>query len=130
MHDVTQPRAELAKENIEMFSSLARQGEGQAVVVATTKWGDGHEKFLRREEQLAGSHWVGSDMVRFLHTTESAWEVINFMLEKDAVDALRVQKELVALLERLPRQKVSTIAPIVAHLILSRRKVDVLALIW
>jgi hypothetical protein len=101
LHDISQPRMESAKENIEVFDKLRCPGVINNVILATTKWGDvSMDVALRREQQL-GKYWAGSDITRFHNTVDSAQAIVNLILQKTRVDDYQVQEELANLLQHL-----------------------------
>jgi len=109
LNEISQPRMMGApRKNLEMFRELCGDKAVRNVVLATTKWADvPAEVGDRRENQLREKYWakmlnLGSHMMRLDVTTESAWKIINHILENQAVDQLLIQKELVDLQRILP----------------------------
>ncbi|GLB39664.1 putative 50S ribosome-binding GTPase [Lyophyllum shimeji] len=101
-------RMTLAGVNLEMFRELCGDKAVTNVVLATTKWADvPADVGDRREQQLKEKYWdkmlkLGSHMMRLDTTSESAWKLINHILENKAVDQLLIQEELVDLQRILP----------------------------
>jgi hypothetical protein len=115
MHDISQVRMfGTSRKNLTMFNKLCGDTALKNVILATTKW-DGIEPSvgLRREQQLYDTYWKkmliqGSKMARFIHTYESAWAIIDLILNKDPVDALLIQEELIDLQKLLPETEAGT----------------------
>jgi hypothetical protein len=89
--------------NLRMFGELCGDQAVKKVVLVTTMWdrvqGDTGE---RREKQLFENYWngmmkLGASTSRFLNSTDSAWIIINLILEEHANEALLLQEELVDL---------------------------------
>ncbi|KAG1740785.1 P-loop containing nucleoside triphosphate hydrolase protein [Suillus paluster] len=110
LHDISQPRMfGTSRRNLDMFRRLCGENAEKNVILVTTKWGvvfpDVGE---RREQQLKSSFWKemvahGSKAARFDGSKKSAWDVINHILAHNtAVDAVRIQEELVDLGRMLP----------------------------
>jgi hypothetical protein len=109
LHEISQGRLYgTSRKNLAMFGKLCGTESADRVILATTKWSDVPDDVgLRRESQLARNYWKemltqGSRIDRFLNTRESAWNIVDRLLEKDAVDALLIQEELVDLQRMLP----------------------------
>ena len=90
-----------------MFDKLCGDDALKNVILATTKWSEVElDMGSRRENQLLDKYWSkmiaqGSRMARFMNTHESAWDIINLILDSDPIGAL-IQKELVDLQKILP----------------------------
>jgi len=102
LNDISQVRIEPARENLWMFDTLCRPPAFQNVVLATTKWSDipAHVGQLR-EQQLSEQYWTGAGVHRFVNTYDSAWDIVDVVLKKDPVDAVRFHQELDNLRDRL-----------------------------
>ena len=96
------------RHNFQMFNKLCGDEAARNVILVTTKWGhvvpDTGEK---RAQQLEQSFWqdtlrVGSRHIRFLSTLESAWRIVNAITERDSINDVFIQRELVDLLKILP----------------------------
>ena len=72
-------------------------------VLVTTNWDlrTSEELYIQRETEMKTKHWrsiiqKGGKVHRFLRNRESAWEIINILLEcADLQDPLLLQKQLV-----------------------------------
>jgi hypothetical protein len=70
------------------------------VILATVK-GDGvtSSEANRREKQLKAHTWQkavkgGSQLCRFVNTKDSAWSIVDMILERDTIELSCIQKEL------------------------------------
>jgi hypothetical protein len=110
LHEISQTRMfGTSRKNLTMFNKLCGDDALKNVILATTKWGDiGDEVGRRRELQLCDTYWKtmlaqGSRMARFTCTRESAWDIVNLIICRDAVDGhILIQRELVDLRITLP----------------------------
>ena len=79
---------------------LSNPEPAHRVILATVKGDDVTPSHAdRREEQLKNNIWQeaingGSQMCRFVNTKDSAWSIVNLILEKGAIDLSRIQQEL------------------------------------
>jgi hypothetical protein len=91
-----------------MFGKLCGNEAAKNVTLATTKWDRvSRDEGLRREEQLCKTYWkrmldLGSHMARFTDTPESAWDIVKLIIDKEPIDSLLIQEELVDLRRNLP----------------------------
>jgi hypothetical protein len=97
--------------NLRMFANLCGDGATKNVILATTMWdlveaGEGE----RRVTQLQGKYWKemlagGSKVARFDGKYDSAWEIVDMIVKKDAGHSSRppllIQEEMVELKRRL-----------------------------
>ncbi|GLB39694.1 putative 50S ribosome-binding GTPase [Lyophyllum shimeji] len=104
LHDITQPRDRgKALNNLCLFNKLCGPNAARNIILATTKWSEvTNDVGVRRERQLKDEHW--RDMIkhglrtcRFNATRESAWEIVNQILDHRAIDASQIQEELVVI---------------------------------
>ncbi|KAF9004212.1 P-loop containing nucleoside triphosphate hydrolase protein, partial [Cyathus striatus] len=113
LHDISQTRMlGTTRRNLEMFFKLCGSDALSSVVVGTTKWGEVELNVAEiREKQLCDIFWkpmivAGSSVHRFQSTKDSAWEIVNSILDKVAIndtpEALQIQKEVVDLSKILP----------------------------
>ena len=92
LHEISQPRFETSRASFLMFKKLCGDDRLKNVILATTKWSYIDETVgLRREQQLSETYWKrmlvrGSRMARFMDTRESAWDIIDLVLDEDPVD--------------------------------------------
>jgi hypothetical protein len=91
-----------------MFGKLCGDNAARNVILATTKWSHVHEsEGGGRERQLRDTYWksmreAGSQSTRFSDTYESAWEIVDRLLEIESAHCLLIQEELVDLQKRFP----------------------------
>ena len=86
----------------------------QMTVLVTTNWpSDLNDVLERREEEMKGEHWKtliekGLDVRRFQRDSDSAWDIINHLLQgvpsilADNRLDLQIQKELIKLQISIP----------------------------
>jgi hypothetical protein len=93
-----------------MFGELCGNKSAKKVILATTMWDKVSEaEGEKRETALKERYWNvmihhGAVVERFLNTSESAWAVINRLVERERnKSALLLQEELVDLKKRLMR---------------------------
>ncbi|GLB39697.1 hypothetical protein LshimejAT787_0702070 [Lyophyllum shimeji] len=104
LYEITQTRMlGTARKNLDMFNKLCGPNAARNIILATTKWSEvTTDVGLRREKQLKDEHWRdmikhGSRTCRFNATRESAWEIVNQILDHRAIDASQIQEELVVI---------------------------------
>jgi hypothetical protein len=91
-----------------MFNKLCGKDAAKNIILATTKWDQVQQDVGdQREGQLAGTFWqdlirIGSRTVRFSRTTQSAWAVVDSIVDEDPINDVLIQQELVDLLKILP----------------------------
>ncbi|GLB39700.1 putative 50S ribosome-binding GTPase [Lyophyllum shimeji] len=113
LHEISQTRMlGTSLKNLDMFNKLCGDDGMKNVILATTKWSEVlPEVGARRELQLKDMHWkpmieLGSQLRRFEDSKESGWKIIQTILRnwdnKDAVDTVAVQQELVEIDKILP----------------------------
>ncbi|KAG6852882.1 hypothetical protein C0991_008395 [Blastosporella zonata] len=103
LHEITQPRMlGTSRKNLDLFAQLCGPDAIKNVILATTKWdelpNDGTGAL--RESQLKGEHWkhmldMGSRVHRFDGAQRSARRIVNYILAKEPLDAVQIQRELV-----------------------------------
>ena len=80
--------------NLQMFTSLCGKNAMPNVVIATTMWGKvSKEEGGEREEELKSDFWKdmlanGCRTERFENTYESAWRIIDRLVQKDPTQVL------------------------------------------
>ena len=101
LYEIAQPRMfGASRKNLETFKKICGNDALKNVVIGTTKWGDvSLEKGQQREQQLKDIYWgemlqQGSVTMRVHADSSSAWEIVNRILENDAVDLARFQERL------------------------------------
>ncbi|KAH7925383.1 hypothetical protein BV22DRAFT_437890 [Leucogyrophana mollusca] len=109
MHEISQTRMlGTSRKNFLMFNKLVGPEATRNVILATTKWTHiTEEAGGRREEQLVNTFWKemvdsGSRTARFYGTKDSAWAIVNLIVEREALAALQIQRELVDLGKLIP----------------------------
>ena len=101
LYEIAQPRMfGASRKNLETFKKICGNDVLKNVVIGTTKWGDvSLEKGQQREQQLKDIYWgemlqQGSVTMRVHADSSSAWEIVNRILENDAVNLARFQERL------------------------------------
>lgn len=95
--------------NLLMFNKLCGDDAAKNVILGTTKWADVVETVgQQREQQLSNEHWKhmldhGAKTARFTNTSESAWAIVNKILQRDQTEVLLIQHELVDLRKLIPQ---------------------------
>lgn len=86
--------------NFHMFCSLCGDQAAANVVLATTMWSEVEEHIGdQREDELLNKYWnllmaKGARSRRFKDTFESAWEIVDAILEKNSSPVLDIQEEM------------------------------------
>lgn len=101
--------SEAPHRNLRMFGELSGNKSAKKVVLATTMWDKVNDitEGEKRENALKEKYWNvmlhhGAVVERFFNTPESAWEVINKLVERERnKSALFLQEELLDLGKRL-----------------------------
>ena len=89
--------------NLRMLGELCGDQAVKKVVLVTTMWDRvKQEHSQRRERELFDNYWktminYGASTARFLNTTDSAWKIIDPILEQQETEVLLLQEELVDL---------------------------------
>ena len=90
----------VTRKNIEIFKKICGNDALKNVVIGTTRWDDVNlEEGQQREQELKDIYWGemfqrGSITMRVHADSSSAWEIVNRILENDAVDLARFQERL------------------------------------
>ena len=93
--------------NLDTFWALCGDSAVRNVILATTKWDDVDEEVgSKNEQKLVSTVWKdmikhGSISMRFNASSESAWEIINLILDKRPIGFVLIQTELVELDETI-----------------------------
>jgi len=111
LHEISQARMlGTSRKNLTMFKKLCGDRALKNVILATTKWDDIAPGVGEpREQQLSNKYWKemvsqGSKIKRFTHTRESAWAIVDPIVNKDPISVL-IQQELVDLQKLLPQSE-------------------------
>ena len=104
-HDISAKRfTGTARQSLLMFSRLCGYDAMPKTVLVTTNWPSDHDDVLvRRENEMKGEHWKsliekGLEVRQFQRNEPSAWDIINFLLQRNSADNrldLRIQEELI-----------------------------------
>jgi hypothetical protein len=100
LHEISQPRFETSRTSFFMLKKLCGDDRLKNIILATTKWGNIDEAVgRRREQQLSETYWKrmllrGSRMARFMDTRESAWAIIDLVLDGDSVNLPKHSSQL------------------------------------
>ena len=102
LHRITDNRmAGTPHRNLRMFAELCGNQGLKKVILATTMWDQVTVTTgAQREHDLRVNYWKvmmdkGASIARFQNTHETAWEIIDKIVQKTSTDALLIQKELV-----------------------------------
>ncbi|KAG6916085.1 hypothetical protein DXG01_008514 [Tephrocybe rancida] len=103
LHEITKKRLTgTVVKNFDMFTKICGPGAVSNIVLVTTKWGSDQKSAVQgqREAEIRNNHWKdllsdGSKMRRFYNTQGSAQTIVNEILALRALDATRIQSELV-----------------------------------
>jgi len=102
LHEISQTRFETTRKSLDLSQKLCGDEALKNIILTTTKWGDiSADVGQRREQELCDTYWKkllaqGSKMARFTDTHESAWAIVDLIINKDPVDVLD-QQDLVDL---------------------------------
>jgi hypothetical protein len=97
-----------SRKNFKMFRGLCGEDATSNIRLATTKWPSAEQPLaVQREEELRQVYWKdmlnkGSKMNRFLNTYDSAWSIIDSIIQTKAISFVLIQKELVEFKKLLP----------------------------
>src|SRR5271154_5471377 len=101
--------------NLNLFKMLCGSKATRNVIFVTTMWDRVRtEVGQQREEDLKKQQWLpmvelGSMVARFERTSESAWNIIDRIVQERPADALRLQEEIVDLHLPLGKTEVGTL---------------------
>jgi hypothetical protein len=98
LHDISQARIDPTRENLQMFNTLCRHPAFKNIVLATTKGSDTADVDRQRVYE---QYWTGPDIRPFDNTYESAWAIVDGILDKVPVDGPLISQELISLQKRL-----------------------------
>ncbi|KAH7921537.1 hypothetical protein BV22DRAFT_1132205 [Leucogyrophana mollusca] len=109
-HEITQTRIDLSPAVVTPMKFRPQAGVLRNIVLATTKWSEVLSDVGQRyESQLTETYWKDlllqrMQTTRFTDTRESAWEIIDLVLQQESVDSSLLEQELVQVMTRLPRK--------------------------
>jgi len=107
LHEISQTRIATVKDNLDLFHNPSVV---ENVILATTKWDDVTlDVGQLREKEISQQYWTGPYMDRFLGTSDSAWTIVNRVLENNPNNILPIREELVNLLGSIPKTRKSQI---------------------
>jgi hypothetical protein len=123
--------------NIRMFGELCGDQAMKEVVLVTTMWDRGisQEVSNKREEVLFNTNcWKtmidhGASTARFLNSADSAWDIIDLILNQHDFEALLLQEELVDLKRRLIETQAGKMLHFDLHRLLMEQRGTVRSLI-
>src|SRR5271154_3227602 len=101
--------------NLNLFKMLCGSKATRNVIFVTTMWDRVRKEVgQQREEDLKKQQWLpmvelGSMVARFERTFESAWNIIDRIVQELPADALRLQEEIVDLHLPLGKTEVGTL---------------------
>ena len=100
LHNISERRMfGTTRGSLGLFRKLCGDEVLRNVVLGTTRWDDvSLEKGQQREQQLKDIYWgemlQRGSVTMQVHTDSSAWEIVNRILENDAVNLARFQERL------------------------------------
>ncbi|KAH7925384.1 hypothetical protein BV22DRAFT_1129049 [Leucogyrophana mollusca] len=103
LHDITQTRFALSRTAVNTVKHLCGASALKNVILTTTKWNEISDEALgqRRLEELsaASGSWremleQGSRVARFEDTAESAWEIIDIIVQNPLEDRLQIERDI------------------------------------
>ncbi|KAH7918864.1 hypothetical protein BV22DRAFT_1075873 [Leucogyrophana mollusca] len=115
LHEITQPRMKgTARRNFDVFDKLCGVKAAQNVILGTTKRANVKPDVAAGREQQLRDFWKdmiqqGSLMAQFDGTSESAWKIVNAITDKQLLECLHIQNELVDLGKILPETAAGSI---------------------
>ncbi|KAH7910732.1 P-loop containing nucleoside triphosphate hydrolase protein [Hygrophoropsis aurantiaca] len=96
------------RKTLELFQKLCGDDACRGVILVTTHWAKcDPQQGQSREDELSTSFFSnmldhGATCTRFDLSPQSAWDIINLIVDGEPLDALHIQKELVDLKKRIP----------------------------
>lgn len=97
LYDIKQSRIASTREDLDLLRRLAQQDTAHNTIVTTTKWQPKIGVEVRNEEALITRYWKGSTVPRFMDSHQSAWEIIDLVLQKGPLDTSEFQKVITKL---------------------------------
>ena len=100
-------------------TKLSNPEPARRVILATVKGDDvTPSQADHREKQLKDNTWQkavkgGSQMCRFVNTKDSAWSIVDMILEKGVIELSCIQKELEGICRELPNSRRMSTRPFV-----------------
>jgi hypothetical protein len=92
---------------LRMFGDFCGVKAAPNIIFATTMWSRvAEDEESQRETQLKKEYWNwflnnGSGTARFLNTVDSAWSIVDSMIEKGRIDTLLIQEDMIRLQGRV-----------------------------
>ena len=109
MHEISRVRMlGSVHRNLKMFKELCGDEGARNVFLVTTKWSHVEEYVgQQREQELSEVYWKGmleqgSEVARFHGTSNSAWDIVDAVIQRTPIQAIQIQRELVELRKILP----------------------------
>src|ERR1700721_935373 len=93
LYEISQPRGAINRELLGMLRGTVRN-----IVVATTKWGNTVEDVECERENELSSQWQFS-LARFNRSAESAWRIVDQILDNKPDDPRELLESLINCLE-------------------------------
>jgi hypothetical protein len=103
-------------------TKLSNPEPARRVILVTVKGDDvTPSQADHREKQLKNNTWQkavkgGSQMCRFVNTKDSAWSIVDMILERGAIELSCVQKELEGICSALPNSRRISTSPLFTFL--------------
>src|ERR1700722_2668536 len=100
MHEISRVRMlGSVHRNLKMFKELCGDEGARNVFLVTTKWSHVEEYVgQQREQELSEVYWKamleqGSEVARFHGTSNSAWDVVDAVIQRTPIQAIQIQRE-------------------------------------
>jgi len=100
LHDISNPRSRSTSKLFSMLYSITTKN----VVLATTRWSDVEAEMAVMRERELSRHWSELHMARFDGTPESAWDIVNSIIQKNPANVIAIAQELVKYVDHSTKQ--------------------------
>ena len=99
LHKIRDPLSGTHNKNAEMFGKLCGKDALQNVIIATTTWKKTEDEWELAQEDGFKANWkemLGQEIptLRYHHTRDSAWDILDRILQNKRRHAVRLQKEM------------------------------------
>lgn len=99
LHKIRDPLSGTHSKNVDLFGKVCGKDALQNVIIATTTWRKPEDEWELAQEEGFKSSWeekLGQEVstVRYYHTRDSAWDILDRFLQNKSRHAVRLQKEM------------------------------------